>query len=113
MALAVQTPLGAAAVAFGHGFGGLRGEVLMPRGQGRSCAEREIFGPSGLFREGAGPRARTKTIVPIAGDQSSNPLPSRSESNANLTFGRGYLVASSILALGGGAATVQSLPDLS
>src|SRR5205823_10468188 len=31
--------------------------------------ERETFRTASLVREGAGPRARTKTIVPVAGDR--------------------------------------------
>ena len=39
---------------FGHGFGGLRGEILRPRGQGSSCAEPVdvlLIGPSDLSIE--------------------------------------------------------------
>ena len=46
--------LGAAAVPFGHGFGGLRLEILGPRRLGESCAKRETFGASVFFGKESG-----------------------------------------------------------
>jgi hypothetical protein len=54
---------------FDHGFGGLPREILGRAGKLDPVRERETFRTASLVPKGAGPRARTKTIVAVAGDR--------------------------------------------